>query len=402
MREAFLIFNAGSSSLKFALYESRSLDLLCRGVLEERSEGMKLDIAGPLAGPFLEAPRPAETGHAGYIEWFLNLVRHRLGDLSLGAAGHRVVHGGAQFAAPIIVDDMAMAALEALVPLAPGHQPNNLMAIRAVARFWPDLPQIACFDTAFHRTQPRLAQLFGLPRGFSDAGILRYGFHGLSYEYIASRLPEIAGSRADGRVIVAHLGHGASLCAMRERRSVATTMGFTSLDGLMMGTRCGAIDPGVLLYLIRERGMSVETVADLLNNRSGLLGVSGISDDVRTLAASDDPRANEALDLFAYRIVREVGSLVSALGGLDLLIFTAGIGEHSALVRRKVCEQLRFFGLELDEQLNASGAMTISSDASEIGVYIVPTNEELPIADAVRRLIGISERPGPGITSQHG
>src|SRR5919206_2776873 len=255
-------------------------------------------------------------------------------------------------------------------------------ATRAASAMWPDLPQVACFDTAFHRTEPRLAQLFAIPRAFTQEGLVRYGFHGLSYEYIVGVLPEAAGERANGRVIVAHLGHGASLCAMRNRESVATTMGFTALDGLMMGTRCGAIDPGLVLHLIRERNMPAEAVADILNKRSGLLGVSGISDDVRVLEASDDPRAAEALDLFAYRVIRETGSLMAALGGLDVFVFTAGIGERSVRLRRRISEGLGWAGLRLDPDRNDASDPRISSLESAVAALVIPTNEELPIAKA--------------------
>jgi acetate kinase len=258
--------------------------------------------------------------------------------------------------------------------------------VRAIAKAWPRLPQVGCFDTAFHRSQPRLAQLFGLPHALSDAGMLRYGFHGLSYEYIASVLPDIAGGRAGGRVVVAHLGNGASLCALKDRQSIATTMGYTAIDGLIMSTRCGAIDPGLVLQLVRERGC--EPVADLLNNRSGLLGVSGISGDVRVLEASEDPRAKEALDLFAYRILREAGSLIAALGGLDVLVFTAGIGEHSAKLRRQICEGLAFTGARLDPARNDAAQTKIHADGSSVDLLVIPTNEELPIARAMQRLVG--------------
>jgi len=279
-----------------------------------------------------------------------------------------------------------------LTPLAPNHQPQNLAAIDAVAKTWPDAPQLACFDTSFHRSQPRIAQLFALPRVLSDEGVLRYGFHGLSYEYIAERLPELIGEKAKGRVIVAHLGHGASMCAMREGRSIATTMGFTALDGLVMGKRCGALDPGVILYLMGERGMSIEAVNKMLNRESGLLGVSGVSDDVRTLIASDDPHAREALELFVYRAAREIGALVACLGGLDALVFTAGIGEHAAFIRREICARSQWTGLVLDEASNEANATFISAPSSKVTALVVPTNEELPIARAVVR--ALAERAG--------
>ncbi len=382
MTDAILAINAGSSSLKFALYEAESLALLCRGGVSGLGAAARLEISGPLA----LTGAPPDCDHAGAVAWLLDALR-RVPGLAVRAAGHRVVHGGRDFSAPVRIDDAVLARLDRLVPLAPAHQPLNLAGLRAVAEVWPGLLQIACFDTAFHRGQPRLAQLFPIPRALSDEGLLRYGFHGLSYEHIATVLPEVAGPRAEGRVIVAHLGHGASLCALRNRRSIASTMGLTALDGLMMGTRSGSVDPGLVLHLIRERGLSPGAVADLLNARSGLLGVSGISDDMRVLQDSDDPRAAEALDLFAYRAVREAGSLVAALGGLDALVFTAGIGENAPRMRATIASGLAAFGVALDPARNAGGERCISRAGSRVAVYVVPANEELPIARAVVRCL---------------
>ncbi|HEU0220608.1 MAG TPA: acetate/propionate family kinase [Paracoccaceae bacterium] len=387
MTAAILVLNAGSSSLKFGLYERGSLAMLCRGGVGGIGEGPDFAAAGRRAGD-LGTGEPEGSDHEAITRWLLGRIRARLPDLEVAAAGHRVVHGGTRFGAPVRLDAEAMAALEALTPLAPGHQPFNLVGIRAVAAFWPDLPQVACFDTGFHRTQPRLAQLFALPRAFAEEGILRYGFHGLSYEYVARLLPELAGEPAEGRVIVAHLGHGASLCAMQGRRSVATTMGFTALDGLMMGTRSGSLDPGLVLHLLRHRGLGADELEDVLYNRSGLLGISGISGDARALEASADPRAAEALELFAYRAAREAGSLVAALGGLDLLVFTAGIGEHSARIRRAICGWLGFVGIELDEEANEAHARRISAPGSAVTVMVVPTDEEIIIAEHTRALLG--------------
>jgi acetate kinase len=276
--------------------------------------------------------------------------------------------------------------------MAPLHQPHNLAAVRALMRLKPGLPQVACFDTAFHRTQPPVAQQFALPREITAGGLRRYGFHGLSYEYIAGVLPDHLGSRADGRVIVAHLGNGASLCAMHQRRSVATTMGLTALDGLVMGTRSGAIDPGALFYLMRAKGMTPDAVEDLLYRRSGLLGVSGISSDMRELLERRDPRAKEAIDLFAYRAAREVGSLAAALGGLDALVFTAGIGEHAAPVRAMICERLRWLGITPDPAANERHQTVISMPDGGVTVCVIPTNEELVIARHTRRLLTRGEK----------
>lgn len=385
MDAAILVLNAGSSSVKFALFRADDLAPLCRGGIEGIGGTAQFGGAkGPEAGLFDDVDLPESSNHEAATRWLLDGIR-RSDRVGLQAAGHRVVHGGPDFSAPVAIDDAVMTALEALIPLAPAHQPHNLAAIKAVATAWPGLPQVACFDTAFHRTMPRLAQIFAIPHELTDQGLVRYGFHGLSYQHIADVLPGIAGERAKGRVVVCHLGHGASLCAMREGRSVATTMGFTALDGLMMGTRCGAIDAGLVLHLIEQRGMAPADVSELLNRRSGLLGVSGISNDARTLLVSADPRASEALDLFAYRVVREAGSMMAALGGLDALVFTAGIGERSAQIRSTICEGLTWAGIALDETRNAANASCISEDGAGVPVYVVPADEERPIARAVIR-----------------
>jgi acetate kinase len=388
MSGSVLTFNAGSSSIKFAIYQGETLEVLLGGKIDAIGEGANLRVFGERVGDFGAASPPANGDHGMVAEWLLDAIR-AMADLPIAGAGHRVVHGGSRFDRPVVIDDEVVEALDRLTPLAREHQPNSLAAIRTVAKCWPRLPQVACFDTSFHRTQPRLAELFAIPRSFADEGLLRYGFHGLSYDYIASVLPRIAGAKADGRVIVAHLGSGASLCAMRGRKSVATTMGLTAIDGLMMGTRCGNIDPGLVLYLIRERGMSAEAVEDLISRRSGLLGVSGVSDDMRILEASSDAAAREALDLFAYRCLREIGSLAAALGGLDALVFTAGIGEHSAPMRQRICEGLAWMGLRIDIARNDANAERISADDSSVDAFVAPTNEELVIARAVRALLNL-------------
>ena len=286
----------------------------------------------------------------------LERLQSRFIELNPVAAGHRVVHGGEDFLGPVIVDGPVRDTLEGLVPLAPLHQPHNLAAIDAIGKVAPDVVQVACFDTSFHRSQPRLAQLFGLPRRYSEEGILRYGFHGLSYEYIAGRLPDALGSRADGRVIVAHLGNGASMCAMKARTSIASSMGFTALDGLIMGRRCGSLDAGVVLDLLQNRGMTIAEVQHMLYRESGLLGVSGISNNMRDLEESPHPYAREAIALFCYRAVREIGALAATLGGLDALVFTAGIGENSSSVRRQICDKLAWLGVDLNHGANEIGA----------------------------------------------
>ncbi len=386
MTQALLVLNAGSSSIKFALYDL-DLALLCRGEIEEIG-GARMTTSGPFADALSAfGPPPQVTDRDTINAWLVGAL-HQLPDIELCAAGHRIVHGGQTFSGPVAIDAQVLSELRALIPLAPDHQPHNLAMVDAVTEQWPELPQIACFDTAFHRTQPRLAEIFPLPRALTDAGILRYGFHGLSYEYIASVLPDHLSANERRRVIVAHLGNGASLCALKDGKSIATTMGFTTLDGLMMGSRSGAIDPGVVLHLIREKKMSPEDVADLLNKKSGLLGVSGISSDMRTLEASDDPHAQEARALFAYRAVRETGSLIAALGGLDAFVFTAGIGEHSTLTRQMICDGLAWTGLSLDPNRNKASATVISAAGSKIKVLVIPTNEEMAIASGTRQLIG--------------
>jgi acetate kinase len=323
------------------------------------------------------------AGADGHLQAMRKLgawLRERLADDRLVAAGHRVVHGGVDYTAPVRVEPEVLARLEALCPLAPLHQPHNLAAIRAVAAVDPDLPQVACFDTAFHRGHPELADWYALPRRFYEEGIRRYGFHGLSYEYIASVLPEAAPEIAGGPVVVAHLGSGASMCAMKAGRSIDSTMGFTALDGLPMGTRCGALDPGVVIHLIRACGMDADAIERMLYHECGLKGVSGISNDMRTLLASDDPRARHAIDLFVWRICREIGALAGVLGGLDGLVFTAGIGERSAEIRERVCARAAWLGIELDHAANRTGGPRISAPASRVAVYAIPTDEELMIA----------------------
>jgi acetate kinase len=385
MPDAILVLNAGSSSIKFSVYVLGAKDQLsldAKGQVEgigvrprfvaHDANGLSLrDDAFAIAGP---------DGHLQAMRKLGAWLRERLADDRLVAAGHRVVHGGVDYTAPVRVDPAVLARLEALCPLAPLHQPHNLAAIRAVAAVDPDLPQVACFDTAFHRGHPELADWFALPRRFYDEGIRRYGFHGLSYEYIASVLPEVAPEIAKGRVVVAHLGSGASMCAMTAGRSIDSTMGFTALDGLPMGTRCGALDPGVVLHLIRAYGMAPDAIERMLYHECGLKGVSGISNDMRTLLASDDPRARHAIALFVWRICRELGALAAVQGGLDGLVFTAGIGERSAAIRERVCERVAWLGIALDHAANRAGGPRISADGSRIAVYAIPTDEELMIA----------------------
>jgi acetate kinase len=387
--EALLVLNAGSSSLKFSVFFDEDPP---RPMLQGQIDGLMTRPrfsarAGDTVIGAENWPAGRQLGHEGAINYLLRWGRNgALGEHRIVGVGHRVVHGGTQFSNPTLIDDTILAQLDQLVPLAPLHQPHNLAAIRAVQRIAPSIAQVACFDTAFHRAQPAVAQAFALPRRYSEAGVRRYGFHGLSYEYIASVLPGIDSRAANGRTVVAHLGNGASLCAIAHGHSVASTMSFTALDGLMMGTRCGAIDPGVLLYLIDHEGMSVRDLEHLLYERSGLLGVSGISSDMRELLASTDSHAVEAVDLFIYRIGRELGSMTAALGGLDSLVFTGGIGEHAPTIRARVCGGASWLGLELDQVANDAGGPRITTDRSAVAAWIVPANEEVMIANHVRRV----------------
>jgi acetate kinase len=390
MHEPLLVLNAGSSSIKFSVFETcadRSLAVALSGKVEGIGTSGRLKATDAQGAPLVDK----EVSGASHSQAFDALKRwffdHLAGEPAFKGIGHRVVHGGAAYAAPVLIDAKVMAEIEKLVPLAPLHQPHAIAAIRAVASSMPEARQVACFDTAFHATAPRVAKVFALPRSLTEKEIRRYGFHGLSYEYIAERLFEIAPDRAKGKVVVAHLGNGVSMCAIEAGKSVATTMGFTALDGLPMGTRAGSLDPGIILYLMQSEGMSLEAVEDLLYHRSGLRGMSGISSDMRTLLASEAETAREAVDFFCYRIARELGSLAAALQGLDAFVFTAGIGENAAPVRARVCRQAAWLGIELDEEANEGGGPLISTQGSAISVYVVPTDENLMIARHTLRLL---------------
>ncbi|MFZ1468121.1 MAG: acetate/propionate family kinase [Paracoccaceae bacterium] len=397
MTGAILTLNAGSSSLKFAVFTgAETLTVMISGKIAgigtaprfaaKDADGHELDAGGL-------AQLAATSGHDAVIALLLPWLSQHLGDQRLAAVGHRVVHGGRFFSGPVRVTDPVLADLQTLAPLAPLHQPHNLAAIRAVSKWRPDMPQIACFDTSFHRTQSRVAELFALPRALSDEGVIRYGFHGLSYDYIASALPAHLGDQAQGRVIVAHLGNGASMCAMRDGKSVATCMGFTALDGLMMGNRCGALDPGVVLYLMQAKGMDAVAIEDLLYRQSGLMGVSGISSDMQVLQDSTHPHAAEAIDLFAYRAASILAGLVPAIGGLDAMVFTAGIGENSGLIRRLICDRLAWLGITLDSAANDANAERISPPDARPVVLVLPTNEEAVVAKACRHLMQQGQQP---------
>nr|WP_247745089.1 acetate/propionate family kinase [Shimia sp. R11_0] len=376
-----MVLNAGSSSIKYAVY-STSLKILLNGQVDRI--GMGPQYHGD--GAALPVPVAPEASHAEVLDWLLTHIEALSGPLRIVGAGHRVVHGGQEFAAPARITDEVIAKLQALAPLAPGHQPHNLAGIAAVARRWPAIAQVACFDTAFHRTQPRVSQLFAIPRALSEDGVLRYGFHGLSYHYISTQLPHHLDT-PNGKVIVAHLGNGASMCAMENRQSVATTMGYTALDGLVMGRRCGELDPGVIFHLLRDRGMSLAEIETMLGTKSGLLGVSDLSSDMRDLLASDSPAAAEAVELFVYQACKKIGALAATLGGLDAIVFTGGIGENAAPIRARILEGCAWLGADLDPAANAAAVSRITTKESRLAAHVIPTDEEGIIAGETQRLI---------------
>jgi acetate kinase len=396
MDDYALVFNAGSSSLKFCVYRRPDEDvwgLEARGQIDGIGTSPRLTAKNEAGGSLADEKLAASVkdGRAA-LDVLAGWLRAHYGGARVLGVGHRVVHGGAKYAGPCIVTPEVLADLRALIPLAPLHQPYNVGAIEAVTERLPGVPQVACFDTSFHRGQPAVAELVPLPKAIRDAGVQRYGFHGLSYEYIASALPGVAPAVAGGRVIVAHLGSGASLCAMKGGKSIDSTLGFTALDGLCMGTRPGSLDPGVVLHLFQTLGKSAADVEKLLYKQSGLIGISGISNDMRDLLESADPSARLAVDYFVYQAAKHVGSLAAALGGVDALVFTAGIGEHSTEIRRRICEASAWLGVELDDRANATHGPRISTAASRVSVWVVPTNEELMIARHTGALLGISGR----------
>ena len=383
--DCIVVINAGSSSIKFSLFDGPSLRPALRGKIENLYAGATRFIAQDAQGATVgERSWPdAPIDHQAGMRFLIDFAQTHLDGRRVAAVGHRIVHGGVAYSGPRLLDQTVVAELDKLVPLAPLHLPHNLAPVRSMMALAPEVPQVGCFDTAFHAGQPAQAQAFALPARITDLGIRRYGFHGLSYEYIASRLPQADPGLAGAKVVAAHLGNGASMCAMSGGRSVASTMGFTAVDGLPMGTRCGDLDPGVVLYLIEELGMDVAAVQKLLYQESGLLGVSGISADMRTLEASDDPRAKAAIGLMVYRIGRELGSLAAALGGIDALVFSGGIGENSVALRAAVCRDAAWLGVQLDaaaNDANPRGVARISAAGSKVAVWVVPANEELMIA----------------------
>lgn len=382
-----LVLNAGSSSLKLAAFVGDRLEV--RAGVERTNHSTGEPRLWLQDGDGREIPRGAKSGsdRASVLRAVLDEVAMRLPGRPIAAIGHRVVHGGDRFIAPVRVTPDVLTELETLLPLAPLHQPHNLAEIRVAASLLPEVPSVACFDTAFHMTMPKHERMLGLPRAYFDKGVKRYGFHGLSYESIAFRLPDICPLAAVGRTVVCHLGSGASLCALLACKSIATTMSFTPLDGLLMGTRAGAIDPGVILYLLRHEQLTPDQVERLLERESGLLGVSGISSDIRDLLTSLATEAAEAVDLFCYRVAREIGAMVAALEGLDAIVFTGGIGENSRVIREKVCDRLGFLGVLLDSEANAVNALVISAAARPVAVHVIPSDEELMIARHVARVV---------------
>jgi acetate kinase len=400
MPDAILVLNSGSSSIKFGVFEVSTDNepvLMCSGLLDEHDAEPRMTIKDHSGKLLVDRHRAAaDKSEQPLLVDILDWVDSTLARDTLVAVGHRVVHGGADFVAPVEMDGKVLGALHALTPLAPLHQPRCLSPVEAIMSLRPGLPQIACFDTAFHHGLAPSIRRFAIPRRFDESGIRRYGFHGLSFEFIARRLAEISPELANKRTVVAHLGNGASLCAMRDGASIDTTMGLTPLDGLMMGTRCGAIDPGVLLYLQQGLGMSVGDVERVLYQESGLLGVSGISSDMRVLLASGDPDAAEAVELFNYRVAREIAAMANSLSGLECLVFTGGIGEHASQIRQAVCERLRWLGAEIDSAANDRADMRIHSAASRVDLLVIPTNEEATIARNCLALLNSRRRKADG------
>ena len=393
MEDYALVLNAGSSSLKFCVYARAEMEpwrLEVRGQIEGLGTSPRLAVKDGAGTPVAEQRLDAHVRDgAAALDVLAQWLRQRSGRARVLGVGHRVVHGGPRFGGPTLVTPAVLAELQQLVPLAPLHQPHNLAAIQATFERLPGVPQVACFDTSFHRGQPAVAELVPLPREIRDHGVQRYGFHGLSYEYIASVLPGVAPDIADGRVVVAHLGSGASLCALRNRKSVDSTLGFTALDGLCMGTRPGSLDPGVVLYLFQVLGLRAADVETMLYKRSGLLAISGLSNDMRDLLGSEAPDARLAVDYFVYRAAKEIGALAAVLGGIDALVFTAGIGENAPEIRRRICEASAWLGIDLDAEANARKDARISRAGSRVSAWVIPTNEELMIARHLGMVLGL-------------
>lgn len=393
MRHHVVTLNAGSSSIKFALYaaEDEEASPLALGLAEMTGEERRIrvrDNSGATIYDDVWSQTDGAAFHEEALRRILSWQDEAFPSANIDAVGHRVVHGGVHYDAPVIITGEVIDRLEKLVPLAPLHEPHNIAGIKAAREAWPEAVQVACFDTAFHRSHPFVNDVFALPRRFYAEGVRRYGFHGLSYEYVSTRLKELSPSHANGRVVVAHLGNGASMCAIRNGRSVASSMGFTALDGLPMGTRCGQLDPGVVLYLMQEKKLGAEEISNLLYKESGLKGLSGISHDMRELEASDAAEAREAIDYFVFRIRRELGGLAAVLQGIDAIVFCGGIGENAWRVRERVLEGMEWLGVELDRQANEQRKEVISTAKSPVRVFVIPTNEEQIIAHHALQLAG--------------
>jgi acetate kinase len=395
MEDYAIVLNAGSSSLKFCVFqrpEGEAWRLETRGQIEGIGTKPRLSAKDGTGKKVADQPLGATVMNASSaLDSLAAWLRARYGRARVVGVGHRVVHGGAQFSGPTLITPEVMTQLRELVPLAPLHQPYNLAAIDAVSERMPEVPQVACFDTSFHRGHAPVADVVPLPAAIRAGGVQRYGFHGLSYEYIASVLPQVAPEIARGRVIVAHLGSGASMCALKDGKSVDSTLGFTALDGLCMGTRPGALDPGVVLYLFQGLGFSAKAVETILYKESGLRGISGISNDMRDLIDNPEPDARLAVDYFVYRAAKDIGALAAVLGGIDGLVFTAGIGENSPEIRRRVCDASRWLGIDLDENANTHGGPRISRADSRVSAWVIPTNEELMIARQTGVMLGLIE-----------
>jgi len=383
-----VVINSGSSSIKFAVYEFDSaLKKSLRGSVENLKISPILKIFNSENELIRENQYPSDFGYQQFYEMLISAFESNQFNYTVTAVGHRVVHGGDRYQSPVLINNDVIQYLKKLIPFAPLHQPYNIDAIESIHKSYPNMPQVACFDTAFHRTHPFVADCFGLPRDLTEAGIRRYGFHGLSYEYIMHKLSEMNAGKSNKRIVVAHLGNGSSMCAIKNGKSIDSTMGFTALDGLVMGTRCGNLDPGVILYLLQYKNMTGKEIEAMLYKKSGLQGVSGISSNMKILLDNSTKPAQEAIELFVYRIRHELGALTAALGGIDVLIFTGGIGEHASPIREKVCRDTEWLGLQIDENLNRKNQAMISTPQSKVEVYVIPTNEEWIIANHIYHLI---------------
>lgn len=390
MNNVILAINAGSSSIKFSLFHFETLNRILHGEIKDIFKSVTFSVFNDKDESLSKIKKLDVSGYEPALKFFFHWFDNYLGQSIVKAVGHRMVHGGPEFFNPVRIDNEVIKKLTSLISLAPLHASHNIEAIKIIAKLYPDMIQVACFDTAFHRTQNRLATLFAIPRKLTEEGMIRYGFHGLSYEYIASVLPNTIDITQNKKIIVAHLGNGASMCALYELKSIATTMGFSPLDGLMMGTRCGTIDPGLILYFLRKK-MSLEQITHLLYNESGLLGVSGISSDIRDLLSSNKSEALEAIDLFCYRAAREIGALAIILKGYDAIVFTGGIGENSPCIRKKICEWLDWMGVQVDDLKNNRNDTIISHTQSKAIVAVIPTNEDYIIAKHTLFLIKENE-----------